>query len=922
MRLPMKKPRRNSSSTGNSSGGQFRRPPVKDDPSILPTVNLPLPPEPFSARHAPEQGRNTSPLVAGSQTEEADSPRDPWHRHWSEGGSPTWADLPVEQEPPDPFQHDAWQRQSFGIGPGKDTLAAINSARLPTLSSAKAEKPVWQQLQRWVGHRFAAKYRPTRRAMNILLLFSILGTLVLTGMGAGLAAYADYTSLKGLATDGVAAFTQLGDDLGLSKGGAVQTIKGSADARYVAAGKDLNRALADFQQIHTRLAHPDAILSLARAVPKVRDVMQSGIALSSVAIDGVTMLQTLLPDLVSLANIINASPIATSSTADNTPLLNASDVGAIAQGLQLIQPTLRHMIATIQSTPANVLGAALSAKQQKDYVPLLQALPQAPQALSIVSEFLDLPSASKLLGVGDPVAYLLMTLDNTEIRPIGGFQGQYAVISVNGGRIGHISLEDVYHTLEPIKVSNQFEQTYATYNELSLANQEPWYAGYAGSLGWAMRNSGLSPDFKQSAQYALWYLHNEDICLLHSTDPSQQCNCYRFPTIAFQNSYEQCIVGGDRIPIVDSSGQITGYDSHTANMAGVIVMQERVVAQLLSVTGPLRVNCPYYVTVNSGNLQQLIHYYQETTAGRKVGTTACGAQLSDSTKRFTALVTQALQAKLKTLPKTQLFAFAGDLVNDLHTKDIQIYFTDPVQNQRVDEGPNADISKIYPEEPNAENFLRKYQISSELYQGTTDDSLALNRADLAGWKLEPYMHVKLVDTIQLDANQNATHHVQLQYQVNRLAVHLQLDANGQPTAQDLQQIYARIFNAGYYASYFEYWRVYANPNAVFQGGAHLTSFSGPLQTDVPNRAYFGGYFNLSWIANQTTHLVDWKLDPDPALSWQVPQAVNHCTYTLHVQPQSGVDATMAITVTDANGKQLGALNGLLTTNQVLTVKAC
>lgn len=860
--------------------------------------------------------------------------RDPWSRDWAEWSS---TNLPVE----DDFDEGNLSRDAFGWQPEGYTMDSVAVRLEPVPPPARANKKAraFKQLRMWVGHGFNKKYQPTRKAINVLLLFSLLGTLLLTTAGAGVTAYVDYTSLKGLATDAVSAFGKLGVDLGLSKGGAVAAINGTADARYLASKTDVDRAMYDFQQLHARLAHPDPILAMANNIAKIHLIMQSGIVLSSVAIDGVAMLQTLLPDLISLANIVNASPIATSSTTDNSALLDGSKLSAIVNDLKTIQPTLQDMIGLVRSTPPATLVAALSTKQQGEILPFLNLLPQAPGALAIMREFLSLPSAGNLLGVGTPVAYLLMTLDNSEIRPVGGFQGQYAVFSVNGGRIGHISLEDVYHHLEPISLSTSTTQDYATYPNLPLTSLEPWFPN---SLGWAMRNSGLSPDFKQSAQYALWYLHNESLCELKNPNyvTTNPCNCAsNYFGVPHQDAYETCIVGGDRIPTIDAKGQISNYSAQQARMAGVIVIQETVIAQLLNVTGPIYLGCPYNVKVNgkdvplkvdAAHLQAYIHYFQETYAGRQIGMRNCGAQISDSTKRFTALVSQALQTKLKSLPKTQLIAFAGDLIQDLHTKNIQLYFTDPTKNQ-ANEGPNADLRTIYPEDTSAENFLRKYQISNEFYQGGADpnhpdDSLGMNRSDVSGWKLEPFVHIKLIDQITLDKQGTATHHFQAQYTFTIPSIQLSLDANGNPTPADLQKIFGTVYNAAYGYHYYELWRVYTSPNAILSSSSpgYFNQVSA-AQADIFDRAYFLGQYHYFWSVDPATKMVVWTKDPnftDPSLGWSVPGAVKHCVYTLHVQPQSGVNASMDITVMGPHGNLLGTLSGSLAQNQVLTVKAC
>ncbi len=959
-------PRSGNTPPGGNSGGQFRRPqlprfgPKSDQQPAIDDSQS------FEAQHAPSRsgGRSREPdrsypereaSAAGSwpapdeddadyASQEDEIPahqRDPWSRTWAEWSS---TDLPLEEYEDEGFSGN-WNRAAFGVGPDAGTMASVAVQVDPVLR--KPDRAL-KQFFRWANHRFAKSYKPTRKAINALVLMSILGVLFLSGAGAGLAAYSDYAALKGLASDALASINHLGDDLGLSKGGAVQAIT-TTDQKYFAAQADLTRAQNDFQQLHDRLAHPDFILSTAAklgTVPKIGNIatiIQSGIVLSNVAIYAMQMLETLLPNIVSLANILNSSPLATSSTTtDNTPLLKPSDLQGLIQGIQTIQPTLLKMIALVEATPPTTLtaGLALAGKGASSNIsPFLQLLPNVPNVLKIVTQFLSLKDTPNLLGIGSPsplgVGYLLMTLDNTEIRPVGGFQGQYAVVSINGGRIGHISLDDVYHALEPVSNKTSTDANYTVYDNLQMNNLEPWYP--AQSLGWAMRNSGLSPDFPRDAQFALWYLHNENLCLLHSNYYLDFCTCAA-QTISAPQTFstikgsEMCFPGGDRLPITNSSGAVTGYTNRIP-MAGVITIQETVIAQLLQITGPIKVGCPYNTTVSSSTLQYLIHYYQETTAGRATSATVCpGVQLSDSTKRFTAIITQALQKKVTSLPKTKLLAFAGDLIQDLHNKDIQIYFTDPVKNQLVDEGFDAqytNLAGIYPEATTAENFLRQYQVSSEIYQGGAhpnqpDDSLALNRADTAGWKMEPYLNVTMTDQIQLNSDLSATHNVGIQYAVNTNvnglgSVKLTLDQNGNLTADDQQAIYAKIYNAQFAQQYYETWRLYTDPNAVLLGG---NSRGGPSPADFTNASgYFSNQFELEWYVGSDNSL-QWntQVTPMPQLTWVTPGVVKNCVYTLHLEPQSGAELVDTITVLAPNGQKILTFNHPLTQNVVLSMK--
>jgi hypothetical protein len=865
--------------------------------------------------------------------------RDPWRRDWVQWTS---TDLVVD----DIMNYGAddyglRSRDAWGVEPDPYTMASVAlEVGLPRpgaapgkasngkhhLNAKGKEKAAVTQFIDWAKQRFDKNMQPTRRAMRVLVALCLLSVVLLTSLGTGLAGLVDYLSIKGLATDAVNSLTHLGDDLGLGK----NTAKMTDAQRDAAARSDINRALYDMQTLHDRLAHPDFILSLAASVPKIAPKLQSGLALSNIGIDGAQMLLTLVPTLVSVSKVLTASPISTSSTsADNTPLLQADDLASIASDIQQIQPTLADMIHLIKATPPDILVAALSAKQQSEILPLLQGAQYLPNALNIITQFLNLPdsTAATLLGITHgQVGYLLMTLDNAEIRPVGGFQGQFAVIGVNGGRISHIALQDVYNYLEPVTYTSNTGQGYAVYDTYSLAPVEGWFPAEGKyGLGWVMRNSGLSPDFPQSARYALWYLHNENLCV--ASNSSNQSNgtcapCALDNAVGNQGSF-YCYAGGDRLPIVDSKGEVKGFSQDRIPMAGVIMIQSRIISQLLEITGPIKVGCPYYREVSASNLQYLIHYYQETYQGRQTSLQHCSAQVSDATKRFTGLVTQALQAKIKDLPKTELLKFVGDIVQDLHTKDIQIYFTDPTRNQ-VGNGPDAfangyNPATLYPPEADAEKFLQHYQVSSELYQGGVDDELAMNRADVVGWKLEPYVKLKLVDTIQLGSDHSATHTFQAFYTFDIPPISIKNSDGSLMTYTQIQNaVYDVVYDAAFGQKYGEHWRIYMNPNAISNGGGY------PVMSDVPNLDEIAGDLTYSFNINYNTDTIDWIADysMNPQRSWVVPNVVKqNGVYTIHVQPQSGVNTSADISIILPNGKTCQMMNGALLQNAVLTVNA-
>lgn len=96
----------------------------------------------------------------------------------------------------------------------------------------------------------------------------------------------------------------------------------------------------------------------------------------------------------------------------------------------------------------------------------------------------------EILGFNEPRTYLLLLLNNTELRPGGGFIGVYAVVTVNKGEIEI----DIIEGTEGIDA-----RTPAEWKPVPPAP----LAQYLGVDRWYFRDSNWSPDFAESAKKTL-----------------------------------------------------------------------------------------------------------------------------------------------------------------------------------------------------------------------------------------------------------------------------------------------------------------------------------------------------------------------------------------------------------------------------------
>jgi hypothetical protein len=799
--------------------------------------------------------------------------QDPWDRDWANWSSDHDSFIDDEED---------WfslKRDAWGARANEYTAASVALTVAPN-GSPKAgasgkEMKAWPQIARWVRSGFARSARPTKRVMNLVLATTILGTILLSALGLGGAAYLDYESLKNQADSGLSALEHVTADLGIgSKTGGQQVTQ----AQIAQAARDINLALSDFQQIHDRLANPDLFLSLASHVHSLRDKLQSALLLSQAAIDVANMMPILLPALVGMANVINTSPFSTTATTDNSPLIDTRGFAEIEYALQevSVSPYLSDLLGLFQHNSPSVLFSALSTSQQEKIGKYLFVIPQLRTDLSFLNSFM--PYAEQILdinppGVNKPVAYLLLTLDNSEIRPVGGFQGQYAVFSVNGGRIGHISLEDIYKYLEPRLYGTVYAGTSAP-----PPPEDGWIN--ASGLAYALRNSGVSPDFPQSARDALVALQGDN---------------FTYNGVQY--------TGADRVPNVDSSGNITSFSQQEATMAGVIMFQPKVIQQLIALTGPLRIGCPYDVTVTPQNLETYIHQSQETAEGRKQSLntpSSCHTSTSGSTKLFTSLLSQALQQEVKSMPKDRLITFVTEVLSDLRTKDVEAYFDNTKQDNSLASQPDP-YSRFQPNVA-LENYLAQHDSSGALYTGP-QDSLAVNQANVIGDKVDQFLSMQWVDNITIDSSGGATHTLTLNYNWNipPIKVPYPPGVSNQDDQANQQAIYNIIFDAEYQQYYQEYRRVYVNGNAQFLGDDSGISSDpyGDLASDVPGLRMFSDLYKYILTINPD-QTVSWTVQgaANPTISWYVPNVVaKGGIYVLHLEPQSGMPTSVDITIT-------------------------
>ena len=332
---------------------------------------------------------------------------------------------------------------------------------------------------------------------------------------------------------------------------------------------------------------------------------------------------------------------------------------------------------------------------------------------------------------------------------------------------------------------------------------------------------------------------------------------------------------------------------------GVIMFTPTLIKQVLHVTGPIAIPA-YHQFVTEQNLEDILHYYQLNNAG--IYQEQQVEHVSDTElarKLFTQRVTTALLNSVTHLPLDQMFSLANDMLQSMKTKDLQIYVT------------NAQV----------ESLIGTYGSTASLDRSTTHDGLFIVQSNLSASKASQYVTTTIQDTIILDSQGGATHHLQLILDYQQTG-----DVYGWDTYRDYVRVYVPVGSQFISGSGFDQYDrpycgdeqsgyrlcrpdVYGNGSLLcslpieigsaaslfydpYEGTDHPLDVNGPpqnQQSDEAGRAMFGG-----WVVIPKNCLMQ------VTLSWYVPP-LSAQPYGLMLQAQASVYSPLDITIQSPAG---------------------
>jgi hypothetical protein len=348
-------------------------------------------------------------------------------------------------------------------------------------------------------------------------------------------------------------------------------------------------------------------------------------------------------------------------------------------------------------TSVDLRGLPLSQDQAAHITTQVAALPKVREAMQ--QALIWIPAFGWLLGIGESRRFLVQTLDRTELRPSGGFTGDYGVLTLSNGRLSPFALYNI----------NDIEYGYRN-NGYIYGRQAPAAYSWWPFPNFGLRDSNLSADF---------------------------------PTTAKLN-----------MRLFKAAGQ--------GDVDGVIQVTPTLVAHALRVTGPILVP-GYQETITADNLEQRIQFYQQDPRGIAIEQRLNPTDHTHSLrKRFTQLVAQLLQEKIKQLDESQLLALARQFIEDLKAKNVQIY----VANSQI------------------EGLLATVHAAGAMERAPDTDTYMLVQANVSAAKSTPYVSVTQTDEVQLDSQGGASHSLTLTLVNNPTG-----PIYGYPTYRDYVRVY-------------------------------------------------------------------------------------------------------------------------------------
>jgi len=330
--------------------------------------------------------------------------------------------------------------------------------------------------------------RRRKRLWQVASLAALVALLIVVVMplGTALAAYSAYNNVSALAHNGLDQLLAAKSLLHFSRSDPTAVLN---VANLQQAQGDFEGAQNDFIQLQQLVNRPDIQAAVTQFVPQYASKLGMVQRLVQVGLDVSRMGGELAGVGLIAANILHSSPLASNS---NKPLISPADIAAVEAGIT----HALYYISDVQSqmSQVSVNELPISASQKAQFSSLMGQLPGIQGLLAQAQG--DVSMVAWLLGVGQPRRFLVQTMDTAELRPGGGFTGDYGVLQIDNGRMSPFTLTDV---------------TLIDYAENGTAIGRSAPPGYSWmNFGnWGVRDSNLSGDFPTTARMTMQVFEQE-----------------------------------------------------------------------------------------------------------------------------------------------------------------------------------------------------------------------------------------------------------------------------------------------------------------------------------------------------------------------------------------------------------------------------
>jgi len=268
--------------------------------------------------------------------------------------------------------------------------------------------------------------------------------------------------------------------------------KAVADAQH-----NFTDALTIFTRLNADLSLvPDALtvvpnygtpLSAAKhLVPLAMEVAQAGLAgCSIVSTMASSFHDPLSSALIQPGNAASRLPPVSRAERSKAQGLNMSDLALLDHNLQQIKLVLTQAVQQVNQLQPEDLQ--VDPRLGKLVTEFHTRLPLIQQGIDQAEAFFSV--APMILGVDQPAYYLVEILDSTELRPGGGFIGNFGIASFSGGRVASADVIDTY----------LLDYGFARTHKVSFPSDYSWFNL---TRQWGLRDSNLNADFPASARNA------------------------------------------------------------------------------------------------------------------------------------------------------------------------------------------------------------------------------------------------------------------------------------------------------------------------------------------------------------------------------------------------------------------------------------